>query len=212
MIFTIIPAKPFPEAKTRLKPILSAQQRTIINQILLRQTIKTACTVSSVVVISRSPKVRHIAKNCGASTLIEVETGLNAAVKQALQWVSTKGAKAALILPIDLPILTKVDLQTLIALGLQTNPNMLIAPCRQNEGTNALFLHPPDLISPQFGLNSFQTHLAMAEAMNISHQIYRSSGLALDLDTPQDWQYLFKQKQSPKADLLLSSVTPPQKN
>lgn len=191
-IFTIIPAKPFAESKTRLNTILSVSQRVRLSRFLLMRTIKTARAVSDVVVVSRSQKVRVLAKALGAWALVETEPNLNGAILQGLTWVLAKKTTTALVLPADLPTLTTNELQSLISVGLTTTPNIIIAPCHKQEGTNALLLSPPNLILPAFGQGSFLLHQQRATEAGLTPHIYRSPGFALDLDTPADWHALVK--------------------
>ena len=188
MMITIIPAKPLYEAKTRLAAILSLEQRAELGRRLLLRAIRLAAAVSPVLVVSRDEMVARIAGQIGAAVLTEQGADLNLAVEQGLAWAQAKQFKAALVLPIDLPYLSATELQGLIKLGRQTSPNLVIAPCRRNEGTNALFLSPPDLIAPQFGPASFLAHQQAALAAGLRAQIYRSPGFAFDLDIPEDWE------------------------
>lgn len=190
MIFTIIPAKPFSQSKTRLSSTLTPAQRISLSRNLFLRTITVAQTIGPVVVVSRSQAARRLAKALNAWALVEGEPNLNAAIQQGLEWATLKGAEAALIIPIDLPLLTSADLQAMIAPAQDCHPAAIIAPCRRNQGTNALFLRPPKLITPQFGPNSFARHQAAAQKAGVTPLIYRSAGLALDLDTPEDWRLL----------------------
>ncbi|MCB9078135.1 MAG: 2-phospho-L-lactate guanylyltransferase [Anaerolineaceae bacterium] len=188
-MFTIIPAKPFNQAKTRLASILSTGQRVILSQRLLRRTIELARHVSEVVVISRDSHVRRTAKQAGAWALVEGGNDLNAAVRQASQWVAGRHHGAILVLPADLPLLTLADLTELIDLS-QPAPSLVIAPCRRTSGTNALLIDPPDLIDFQFGPDSFARHLQAAQQKNVEAVIYRSPTTAFDLDLPEDFKAL----------------------
>ncbi len=216
-LITIIPAKPFTEAKTRLATILSPQQRSALSRTLLKRSIILARQIGPVVVVSRSAEVRQAALAWGAETVAEAavsgqrsavsshpsafhlppsssrlqsEVSLNAAVSQGLEYALAAGAESALILPLDLPLLSVADLQKLLELSGADTPALVIAPCRRNQGTNALLLRPPTLISPQFGTNSFAAHQSAAQAAGIKATIYRSTGLLHDLDSPDDWQQL----------------------
>ena len=190
MIVTVIPAKPFRESKERLSPVLSLQQRTLLSQKLLEHTILVASQISRVVVVSRSVAVRQFAAQLGAHVLVEAQTDLNAAVCQGVAWGQAQGESSVLILPLDLPLLSRVVLEDFVHLGLQHSPRIIIAPCRHRRGTNALFLNPPDLISPRFGPTSFADHQKLAQNAGILPQIYDAPELAFDLDTPGDWQTL----------------------
>lgn len=188
-MFTIIPAKPFNQAKTRLASILSVDQRVVLSRRLLRRTIELAQRVSEVVVISRDSQVRHVAKQAGAWALVEGGDDLNAALRQAARWVAGRHHGALLILPADLPLLTLADLTELIELS-QPSPSLVIAPCHRTNGTNALLIDPPDLIDFQFGPDSFARHLRAAQQQGVEAVIYRSPTMAFDLDLPEDFKAL----------------------
>ncbi len=186
-LITIIPVKPFAEAKTRLASILSRDERAALSRHLLRRTIRVAQTVGAVAVVSRSAAARHTAKKAGAWALVETESDLNAAIRQGIAWAVSRGATAVLALPLDLPTVTPDDLRTFIALA-NTPTAIAIAPCRHGLGTNALLLRPPTLIAPHFGENSFARHRTAAEAIEFVPHICRLPGLSFDLDTAADWE------------------------
>ena len=188
-MFTIVPAKPFDQSKTRLATALSVQERINLSQSLLHRTIKLACQVGEVVVISRDATVRRLAKQAGAWTLIEVEPGLNQALRQAATWVMMRDSEAILILPGDLPLLRVSDLKSIIEAGRQA-PAVVIAPCHHLEGTNALLLRPPSLFDFAFGSNSFTKHQQAARSAGLKPVIYHAPTVALDLDRPEDLKHL----------------------
>jgi 2-phospho-L-lactate guanylyltransferase len=129
--------------------------------------------------------VRHLAKAAGAWALVESEPELNKALRQASGWVKARRGQAALIVPGDLPLLKAADLDGLVAAG-QSSPAVVIAPSRRLDGTNALFLRPPGLLSFSFGPDSFHEHCRAARAAGLEPAIYDSPTLAFDLDLPQD--------------------------
>lgn len=186
-MLTIIPAKPFKASKTRLATVLSPAERAELTRHLLVRTIGIAAEISQVLVISRDERVAEVAQKEGVWVLAEQGADLNRAVSQGIAWAQVNGFTRVLILPLDLPRLTVAELKSLVDLGRQTSPNIVIAPCLHNTGTNALFLNPPDLILPQFGPGSFAAHQAAAQASGVPVHIYRAPGLAFDLDTPDDW-------------------------
>ncbi len=189
-MFSIIPAKPFLEAKSRLAAVLSPEQRLVLSRYLLQRTISIARQVGEVVVISRDSQVRRLAKQAGAYALVETASDLNQALRQASAWVTAMGGTSALILPTDLPLLQPSTLQEIIELG-QPNPSVVIAPCQRRDGTNGLLLHPLGLIDFAFGLNSFQKHQQAVQSIGLQPIIYNSPAIALDIDLPTDladWQ------------------------
>lgn len=211
MVFCLIPAKPYAEAKTRLSPVLADRQRAALSRWLLRRTLCLALGVTGqVVVVSRDRALLTEAKSAGAWGLLEAAPGgLNPALTQAARFAQARGASAVLVLPTDLPRLTTGDLRTILALGntypspgpppggpptslcaphTDRPPSLVIAPCRHGTGTNALLMRPPDLMPFAFGPDSFSAHCAAARAAGAEPTIYRSRRVAFDLDTPEDWE------------------------
>lgn len=194
-MYTIIPAKPFDQAKSRLASILSPVERIQLSRQLLQRTIRLAAGIGQVVVISRGKETRRLAKQAGAWALVESQTGLNRAVRQAVRWAQMRGGRTVLILPGDLPLLQASDLRELRQRAGTKEPTMVIAPCHRQDGTNALLLRPPDLIPFAYGPGSFTRHQQTARAIGIEPVIYHSPTLALDLDLPEDWdRYLWRKK------------------
>ena len=188
MLWILIPAKPFQEAKSRLATVLTPGQRADLSRKLLQQTINRARPVAAeVLIISRSQEVRRVAEQIGAQTMAETAHDLNAAVKVGLRRAQAADAKTVLVLPADLPLLTTSALQTFINLADGMERVAAIAPCRRQEGTNALLLRPPQLLNPAFGPDSFITHQSAARQAGLTPIIHHASELAFDLDTPADW-------------------------
>lgn len=187
MTVTIIPAKPFTESKQRLSPVLSLSERVLLSRNLLQHTILAAMPLGPVVVVSRSTNVRELAAGLGTDTLTEQQHDLNAAVGQGIAWAQARHATSCLILPLDLPLLTTAVLEKLVEQSRQHSPTVVIASCRHGQGTNALVLNPPQLISPQFGPHSFAKHQQLAQQAEVKPTLYYSPQLAFDLDTPEDW-------------------------
>lgn len=185
MIFSIIPAKPFDQAKTRLSPILPVTGRVNLSRHLLQRTIKVALAIGEVVVISRDAAVRRLAKQAGAWALVESGHSLNEALQQATDWSILQGVEAVFIIPADLPLLSAAALADIVRVG-SHSPAVVIAPCRRQDGTNVLFTRPPGLIPFSFGPGSFQRHQTAAGQAGLEPVIYHSPIVALDLDLPED--------------------------
>lgn len=202
-LWLILPVKPLHQSKSRLAPLLSAEERAQFSRRFLTQTLTAVFAVdilAGVLVVSRDPVVRAIAKATGAHVLTEPKAGdgadadalLNQALHQARSAAVAWGADAVLVVPTDLPLLTADELRSLCQLGSQLDSGVIIAPS-QDDGTNALLLRPPHAIDFAYGPRSFHQHIARAQAVHLPVHVVRSPALALDLDTPQDieqWQQL----------------------
>jgi 2-phospho-L-lactate guanylyltransferase len=105
-------------------------------------------------------------------------------------------------LPIDLPLLTTEDIETLLDYD-NVAPSAVIVPSRDGTGTNALLRRPPDLFPSHFGAHSLSKHLAAAEKAKARCQVLALPRIALDIDEPADLVELLKQSAtSPLSELL----------
>jgi 2-phospho-L-lactate/phosphoenolpyruvate guanylyltransferase len=181
-ICTIIPVKPFAEAKRRLAPALSPDKRARLAQDLFQHVLATALKFSrSVIVVSRAHEILEIAESQGAIGLKEkCRPYLNAALEQAAMHARAQGATKLLIVPSDLPLLAVADLRVL------AKEECAIAPDRHRCGTNALLWPASQKLKFQFGPNSFQRHLAAATEAGLHPRILLRPGFAHDVDVPED--------------------------
>jgi 2-phospho-L-lactate guanylyltransferase len=62
----------------------------------------------------------------------------------------------------------------------------VVAASRDEEGTNALLLRPPDVIAPAFGPPSVARHIQAGLAAGAVTLVRSALGLSLDVDTPAD--------------------------
>ena len=72
------------------------------------------------------------------------------------------------------------------------SPCVVSAPSRRRDGTNALLLDPPSVISPSYGPDSFSRHQSQANEKGVPFQIYTAPSFALDVDLPEDFEVLQK--------------------
>lgn len=192
-VWAIVPMKPFPKAKSRLSGVLTTEQREVLAERFFRHTLDVLSQVkevSNILVISRDPQVLSLAREYHAVTVQEAGAPeLNAALMRAAQVAGLKGAEAILILPADLPLLTTDDVREILRLG-RYNQTVVLAPDRQDDGTNAMLVAPPGLIPFAYGSQSFQRHQESAVQAGVTVKIYRSETIGLDIDTPQDLMLL----------------------
>ncbi len=186
--WAIVPVKPLRQAKSRLAPALTANQRATLGRSFLAHTLDVLTSgsdLAGVLVISADATALDLARAKGAVGLLETDPGLNAALAQATAWAVEHGADATLVVPADLPLLAPEDIQRVLALA-EPMPTVVLAPDRREEGTNALLSAPPGLIPYAFGPGSFARHRAHCRARNVPCRVYRSPRLAFDVDLPED--------------------------
>ncbi|MBL8090795.1 MAG: 2-phospho-L-lactate guanylyltransferase [Anaerolineales bacterium] len=199
-LWAIVPVKPLRRGKSRLAGTLNENERAELNQKLLEQTLTTLSSLKEldqVLVVSRDPQALTIARNHGAKTIQEDgQPQLNTALTRATVLAKVQAIQGVLILPADLPLLTKEDVLTLIDSAAKP-PVVVIAPDRHKKGTNALLMVPPGLIDYEFGEDSFQKHSERAKKANAHLEIVELPSLALDVDMPEDLE-LVKKMESTK--------------
>ena len=116
------------------------------------------------------------------------EAGLCHAYSAVAADLLIRGASTMLLLPADIPLVTKADIQALLAE--HTYPGVSLAAAGSDGGTNALLVSPPDIIAPAFGENSCQRHSTHAREQGVEPVVLNTSGLNLDIDTLEDIQAL----------------------
>jgi 2-phospho-L-lactate guanylyltransferase len=130
----------------------------------------------------------------------ETGTGLNDAIAEAAQVVAGAGASSMTIVPVDVPLAWAGDLRDLLDTG--ATSDTVVVPAARGGGTNAVYLAPPDLISPRFGPSSLQAYLSAAESGGHRCSILSLPRLALDIDTVADVDtYLARPKPATSATL-----------
>jgi 2-phospho-L-lactate guanylyltransferase len=194
-LWAIVPVKPLRRGKSRLAGALSEDERTELNRNLLQNTLKTLSDIrelEEVLVISRDPAALTIARNYGARTVREDgQPELNTALKRATVVAQVYATRGVLVLPADLPLISREDVETLIERA-SDPPVVVIAPDRHEKGTNALLISPSGLIEYDFGINSFQRHCERVRKAGARLEIVNLPSLGLDLDLPEDLELIRK--------------------
>ena len=187
----IIPVKSLSEAKSRLAPHLTQQQRETLALDMLRHVVQTLCASQEfelVSVVSPDLRVLERARIWGARALFEERNGHNPALHMAALRELREGADALLTISADLPLLTPDDIDVLVERS--TRFDVVLAPSLDGTGTNAMLARPPLVVPYLFGVNSLERHLGAARRRGLSSTLYASRGLSLDIDTIEDVQEL----------------------
>lgn len=194
-LWAIVPVKPLRRGKSRLASVLSEDERTDLNRNMLVNTIKTLKAVPEIdmiLVVSRDPAALALAREYDARTVLEDGSPeLNTALRRASKVAQAYQAMEILVIPADLPLVKPEDIQSFLQHS-GNPPEVIIAPDRRKDGTNALFINPADLIEFRYGKNSFNVHLDLAKKANARVEVVEMESIALDLDLPEDLDFLKK--------------------
>ncbi len=189
MIWAIVPAKALNQAKTRLAPLLSQDERRTLSLAMLREVLSALCgarNLDRVAVVTADHTVEIEARTFGVEIISEKRIGQNAALEDGLVYCREHGASALLVVSADLPLLCPALVERLIERGMESycDRRVLLAVSRDGTGTNALFQRPPGALPFLFGPNSLHLHQQAAIARDISVDLIRAHGWAFDVDTP----------------------------
>lgn len=190
--WAIVPVKPLIRAKSRLADVLTPKERENLSMKMLLRTLrvlKASPHINNVLVISRDTQVLSIARDEGVHTVQESgQPELNNALARASNLLVNWGVEATLVLPADLPLINSKDIEAIVKMG-QYNGSVVIAGDSDDDGTNALLMHPPDLIDYAYGEGSYGRHIQAAREEGAILHIYESERVELDVDTPNDLIY-----------------------
>lgn len=180
--------KRFSAAKQRLAAGVDDERRPELVAAMLADVLEAigeARSVERTIVVTSEPRAEDLAAAAGAELVPDPdEGGHSGAALAGVARAEELGARSAVLLPGDCPLLDGRELERLLT-GMPER-YAAIVPDRHGTGTNALALTPPDAIRPAFGEGSCARHVAAARKAGVPFAVEGLPSLALDLDTPAD--------------------------
>ena len=182
-IYAIIPVSKFKNAKTRLSPFLTEEEREKLLKVMLQDVTDTLKKhVDKIFIISRDEDVLEYAKKLNLNTILEDEnSNLNKALKQAMKQCKGKTRKV-IIVPSDVPLIGKTNLAMLI--DASKSLDFIFVPSKGG-GTNMIIMKPMAIHTRFEGL-SYKEHVNAAERKKLNPQVHDSLFMALDVNTAED--------------------------
>lgn len=182
-IYAIIPVTTFKNAKTRLSPFLSEEEREKLLKVMLHDVTDTLKKhVDKIYIISRDEDVLSYAESLNVNTILENDdSNLNKALTQAMKLCKGKTRKI-IIVPSDIPLIGKTNVKMLIDAG--KSLDFIIVPSKGG-GTNMIIMKPM-AIRTQFEGFSYKKHVQVAEKKKLNPQVHDSFFMALDVNTTED--------------------------
>ena len=200
----IVPMKPLPEAKTRLREHLPS---SICDALVLFMLERVLAAVEryphrwwSCVVVGGDDTIRRVAEASGVGWAPEPAPGLNETLRLAMQDAYADGEDAALYLPGDLPLLQEENVLDIIHAG-----RMLTQPVgvpAEGGGTNALFIPAGMQMELHLGEGSYAKHRAAARRAGARIRTLKLTSVMLDIDTIADYKWLRLNVQAAAAMIL----------
>jgi 2-phospho-L-lactate guanylyltransferase len=188
-VWAVVPVKHLKDAKQRLSPVLTPEQRRLLIGAMLEDVLRALCQarcLAGVMLVTGDVVAQAVAKRFGVRVLEEDHAlGHTAAVTFAAEVLAAEEVTSMLSLPADLPLVTPEEIDAVVqAHG--PPPSVTVAPAHDKLGSNAMLCSPPNVLPFRFGENSFKPHLARARELGIEPRVVERPGLGLDIDMPED--------------------------
>ncbi len=203
-----VPVKDLENAKQRLVPVLSPEERRALARTMLEDVLDALgeAGLDRVLVVTRDPEVIALARQHHASVLEEPENrGHTEAVALAQRMAADIGAQRFLTIPGDVPQVAPQEIAALVAAA-SAGPGVVFVPSRSGFGTNGVLLSPPDLMRLKFGEPSFANHLIAARRGGLDPMILSLPGLGLDIDGPEDLRTLLENDRKTRSRRLIQTL------
>ena len=184
MVVAVVPLKNLKLAKSRLSNILAEGERqelvlAMFDDVLV--SLRASHFIDEIFLVAD----KYFDPVADVQMITEIKNrGYDEAIIEALKHSQINQAQAMLILPADLPLVSRDELNTLIRD--QEDRSIRIAGARDQDGTNALVMKPPHLLATSFGVGSFKRHKKFAKALSVKIEEVNLPGLSFDVDTEKD--------------------------
>ena len=190
-VFALVPVKDPAQGKSRLAELLDASERLALNCRLAERTFECCAAAfgpRQTVVVTAADAIAAEASKRGLVVVRERSGGgLNAALALAAGYAIGQEAEALVVVPVDLVLITPAAVRSVIA-DLMRAPGCVLVPDRHGTGTNVLAVRPARADLFCFGERSLDEHRRAAAEAGLEVRVHADPALALDLDTPEDYQ------------------------
>ncbi|MBO0858488.1 MAG: 2-phospho-L-lactate guanylyltransferase [Chloracidobacterium sp.] len=214
MRYILIPIKDLRRAKQRLALLMTQEERTRLAWAMLENTFAAAAgarNADRIAVVTLYAPAIELARKYGMELITETEQiSESASVDFGSKEAKKRGATAVLRLPIDLPLITSGDIDTILEHDGE-EPSIVIVPSRDGAGTNAILRRPPDLFPSHFGPDSLAKHLAEAAEAKAACRMIELHRIALDIDDPNDVSDFIRSGQGARVYELLAAMGVPKR-
>ncbi|WP_243391626.1 7,8-didemethyl-8-hydroxy-5-deazariboflavin synthase CofG, partial [Pseudohalioglobus lutimaris] len=191
----LVPLKSLDAAKSRLAEILTPAERSALVEAMVRDVLAVLVEhagIESVTLVSSDLAAHTLAAECGASFIDEDKlqgTGLNAVVSESVELLAAGGADSILIVHGDVPALQATDVTAALQIHAESG-GLVIGTDIDSRGSNLLLFTVKDIPEFHYGEDSCERHARWAQDLGRQVSVLRHSGLALDIDRPNDLQQL----------------------
>ncbi|HZU44609.1 MAG TPA: 2-phospho-L-lactate guanylyltransferase [Terriglobales bacterium] len=201
----LVPIKNLQNAKQRLSPLLTVEERRALAQAMLEDVLHTLGRWQDrppVALVTNDPLARELGEEY-AFDIIQDKTNVSEtdAISMATVMCLGWGAESTLVIPADIPLVSVSELQQVLEAAPERGS--VLVPSADGRGSNAVYRKPGGLFPLRFGNDSFLPHRAAAKATGYPCVELRLPGIALDVDTPADLKQLLAEPGDSRAQRLV---------
>ena len=188
----LVPVKDLRSAKQRLAPMLDQPSRTELAQAMVHDVLATLASWPlrpEVALVTSDPFTKELARHFRFRVIPDNQNRSETdAIEMATAVCQAEGVESTLVIPGDIPLIQTWELERI----LESAPpeGSVLVPSADGRGTNAAFRKPAALFPLRFGSDSFEPHVAAAQATGHLLVVLSLPGIALDVDTPADLREL----------------------
>jgi 2-phospho-L-lactate guanylyltransferase len=204
----LVPIKILANAKQRLSPILSTEERFALAQAMCEDVLLTLAQWDgrpAVALVTSDSFARDLAARFNFEVIADDNSGETSAIEMATAVCKARGAASTLVVPADIPLIERAELQKILDSAPYAKGGTVLAPDAAGRGTNAAWRSPCDLFPLRFGNDSFRPHLAAAKATGLPCVVLELPGIALDVDRPEDLRELAAARGDRRSQRLVRS-------
>ena len=191
-VYAVLAMRGIRESKQRLAHAVPSEERAALNRWLLDRTLGVVREwlggMQRCVFISACDEALAIARDAGARVLSETggAGGHNHAAAEGSAQAVALGARTIVVLPCDLPELTREALDEFTAQG--ERADFVIAPDEEGTGTNALVLPAVEGLQFFFGPGSLARYVSWGMSRGFRTAVFKHPALAFDIDDPPHYE------------------------
>jgi 2-phospho-L-lactate guanylyltransferase len=191
----IVPVKDTRQSKQRLGSLLSESQRRQLAHVMLEDVLEAIAPLRArapCALVTIDPFAEACAARYGMRVIQDgAHDGHTGAVDGGRHRLAQEGARGMLTMPGDIPLVTTDEVTKVLDAHEQSN-GFTIVPAGDRKGSNAVACSPPLAVPLRFGEDSFYPHLAAARESGIDPVVKEFTGIATDVDTPEDVRRLLR--------------------
>lgn len=191
----IVPVKDTVQSKQRLSELISPTDRRQLAHHMLEDVLEAIAPLKDrapCALVTIDGFARAQAQRYGMRVIEDgAHDGHTGAVDGGRRRVTNEGARGMITMPGDIPLVSTDEISKVLDAHEQST-GFTIVPAGDKKGSNAVACSPPLAVPLRFGDNSFYPHLDAARKVGIEPVIKEHSGIATDVDTPEDIDRLLR--------------------